>query len=81
MTHCSFVMGKTRNAPIREWTIPRLELQAAVLSARLGKMIVKELDLQVDQTFFWSDSMTSLQYIKNEPKSLPKSMKRVAPEQ
>ncbi|XP_068676335.1 uncharacterized protein [Montipora foliosa] len=26
MTHCSFVMGKTRNAPIREWTIPRLEL-------------------------------------------------------
>ena len=22
--HCSFVMGKTCNAPIREWTIPRL---------------------------------------------------------
>ena len=64
--HCSFVMGKTRNAPIREWTIPRLELQAAVLAARLSKMIVRELDLQVDQTFFWSDSMTSLQYIKNE---------------
>ena len=64
--HCPFVMGKTRNAPIREWTIPRLELQAAVLAARLSKMIVRELDLQVDQTFFWSDSMTSLQYIKNE---------------
>ncbi|XP_067030727.1 uncharacterized protein [Acropora muricata] len=68
VTHCSFVMGKTRNAPIREWTIPRLELQAAVLATRLSKMIVNELDLRVDQTFFWSDSMTSLQYIKNETK-------------
>ncbi|XP_074632738.1 uncharacterized protein LOC141891656 [Acropora palmata] len=66
VTQCSFVMGKTRNAPIREWTIPRLELQAAVLATRLSKMIVNELDLQVDQIFFWSDSMTSLQYIKNE---------------
>jgi len=87
VTHCSFVMGKTRNAPIREWTIPRLELQAAVLATRLSKMIVNELDLQVDQIFFWSDSMTSLQYIKNETKHfqtlspivLPKSMKRVLP--
>ena len=66
VTHCSFVMGKTRKAPIREWTIPRLELQAAVLPTRLSKMIVNELDLQEDQTFFWSNSMTSLQYIKNE---------------
>ena len=66
--HCSFAMGKTRNAPIREWTIPRLELQAAVLATRLSKIIVNELDLQVDQTFFWFDSMTSLQYIKNEIK-------------
>ena len=68
VTHCSFVMEKTRNVPIREWTIPRLELQAAVLAARLSKMIVKELDLQVDQTFFWSNSMTSLQYLKNGTK-------------
>ena len=63
--HCSFVMGKTCNAPIREWTIPRLELQAAVLAARQSKIILRELDLPVGQTFFWSDSMTSLQYIKN----------------
>ena len=64
--HCSFVMGKTRNAPIKEWTIPRLELQATVLAVRLSNSILKELDLQVDGTFFWSDLMTSLQYIKNQ---------------
>lgn len=68
VTHCSFVMGKTRNTPIREWTIPCLELQAAVLDMRLSKMIVNKLDLQVYQTFFWSDSMTSLLHIKNETK-------------
>ena len=62
-------MEKIRNAPASEWTIPRQELQAAVLATRLSKMMVKELDLKVGQTFFWSDSsMTSLQYIKNERK-------------
>lgn len=64
--HCSFVMGRTRNVPIKEWTILRLELQATVLAVRLSNSILKELDLQVDGTFFWSDSMTSLQYIKNQ---------------
>ena len=66
--HCSFVMGKTRNAPIKEWTIPRLELQATVLAVRLSNSILKELDLRVNEIFFWSDSMTSLQYIKNQTK-------------
>lgn len=64
--HCSFVMGKTGNAPIKERTIPRLELQATVLAVRLSNSILKELDLQVDGTFSWSGSMTSLQYIKNQ---------------
>ena len=30
--HCSFVLGKARLAPIREVTIPRLELSATVMS-------------------------------------------------
>ena len=64
--HCSFVMGKTRNAPIKDWTIPRLLLRAAVLSVRLSNSILRELDLQVDETFFWADSVPSLQYVKNQ---------------
>ena len=66
--HCSFVMGKTRNAPVKELTIPRLELQAAVLTTRLKKMILRELDLPIDKAFMWSDSKTVLQYIANQTK-------------
>ncbi len=58
--------GKCRNAPVQEWSVPRLELQAAVISSRLHKLIDKELELSITRTFFWSDSMTTLQYIKNK---------------
>jgi hypothetical protein len=64
--HCVFIMGKCRNAPVQEWSVPRLELQAAVISSRLHKLIDKELELSITRTFFWSDSMTTLQYIKNK---------------
>jgi hypothetical protein len=63
--HCAFLIGKSRNAPLRDWSIPRLELQAAVLSCRLHRLIEDELDLTISSTYFWSDSMTTLQYIKN----------------
>ncbi|XP_068692624.1 uncharacterized protein [Montipora foliosa] len=59
-------MGKTRNALIREWTIPRRQLQVVVLATRMSKTILKKLDFQVHETYFWSDPMTSLHYIKNE---------------
>ena len=32
--HCAFVMGKTRLAPLKAVTVPRLELQAATLATR-----------------------------------------------
>ncbi len=37
--HCSFVMGKCRNSPIKRPTIPRLELLAAVMAVRLSNLI------------------------------------------
>ncbi|KAK3745259.1 hypothetical protein QZH41_010889 [Actinostola sp. cb2023] len=64
--HCAFVMGKTRNAPVKEWSIPRLELQAAVLATRLNNTVCGELEEPIDETHFWSDSMTTLQYVRNK---------------
>ena len=66
--YCSFILSKSRLAPVRNktMTIPRLELQAAVLASRLKTTILSELKLKVNQVFLWSDSSTVLKYIKNE---------------
>ena len=41
---CSFIFGKSRNAPVHAPTIPRMELQSAVLAVRMDKFIQAELD-------------------------------------
>ena len=50
--HCSFVLGRARVAPIREITIPRLELSAAVVSVQLRETIQRELDMRLDRVMF-----------------------------
>ena len=63
---CSFVMGKARVAPKRVVTIPRLELQAAVLSVKVSQVIQRELQVQAVKNFFWTDSRIVMGYINNE---------------
>ena len=59
-------MGKVRNAPVKFTSIPRLELQAAVLSTRINKTLREELDLNIQSTTYWTDSEIVLHYLKNE---------------
>ncbi|XP_058803620.1 uncharacterized protein LOC131671301 [Phymastichus coffea] len=65
--YLSLVMAKTRVAPVKSTTIPRLELQAAVLGTRLAANISKELDIKINNVVFWSDSSTVLQWIHVGP--------------
>ena len=51
-----FLMGKARVTPMKFVSIPRLELTAAVLSAKCGKFIKKELQLECAHETFWTDS-------------------------
>jgi hypothetical protein len=64
--HCCFLIGKSRLAPLKAMTIPRLELSAAVVATRLNKMMTGELDMKVDESVFWTDSTCVLKYIGNE---------------
>ena len=62
---CRFIMSKSKLAPIRTVTLPRLELNAAVTGVRMYKTIIRETDLPVERAIFWTDSTLTLQYITN----------------
>ncbi|XP_011672748.2 uncharacterized protein LOC100889831 [Strongylocentrotus purpuratus] len=64
--HSSIIMAKSRLAPVKTVTIPRLELMAATLAVNMDVVIRGELDLPVKKSYFWTDSMIVLHYIKNE---------------
>ena len=49
--------SKTRVAPIKQQTIPRLELLGATISARLVCNLLKSLPCEIEPTF-WVDSTT-----------------------
>ncbi|CAC5381167.1 unnamed protein product [Mytilus coruscus] len=63
-TYCLFIMGKSRVTPLKQVTIPRLELTVATVAVRTNKMILSELEIPVQRSYFWTDSMTVLRYIK-----------------
>ena len=63
---CSLVTGKARVAPLKNMTIPRMELTGATIAVKFGKVLTRELDFNVDSTYYWTDSMTVLRYLANE---------------
>ena len=64
--HCAFVMGKSRVTPRKQITVPRLELTAAVISAKVAAILRRELDYEIEEETFWSDSTVVLGYIANK---------------
>ena len=65
-TKCAFVTGKYRNVPIKSASIPRLELQGALLAVWIDSAVRREVEFSFDKVIFWTDSMIVLNYIRNE---------------
>jgi len=64
----SFVFGKSRVAPTKHVTIPRLELTACTVGAKVGAMLKEELKIPDIKDFYLTDSNISLGYITNDVK-------------
>ena len=62
----SFVTVKTCVAPLKQLTLPHLELMAALVATRLTHFILNAIPLQDPPVFIWSESQIVLQWIKSQ---------------
>jgi hypothetical protein len=59
----SLLLGKSKVAPLKQLSTPRLELQGVVLAARLVISVRLEMNLENIPKTYWVDSQTVLQWI------------------
>ena len=65
--YTSIVMSKTRVAPLKRLTIPRLELCGALVMSQILAHCKSVLNISMDKTFAWTDSTIVLNWIQGSP--------------
>ena len=62
----TLIRGRGRLIPLNvSWSMPRYELQAAVMAAELHKDVLKALEIPISKSLLWTDSATVLSWLTN----------------
>lgn len=63
---CTIIGAKTKVSPLKPISIPRMELQGALLGARLSRSIIESHSIKFDEKFFWTDSQNVLCWLRSD---------------
>lgn len=68
-TSIHMITSKSKVAPVRKMTIPRLELWAALMAAELSQFVRTTLNMGTVEAFFWTDSIIAVYWIRRDPEA------------
>ncbi|XP_055602322.1 uncharacterized protein LOC129751072 isoform X2 [Uranotaenia lowii] len=63
---CALISAKTKVAPLKPVSMPRAELQAALMGARLSETLFNTLHLSIERKYLWTDSLTVLSWLRSD---------------
>lgn len=75
----TFLLSKARVSPLKERSLPQLELTAIWVAAKLNNYVKTTMShIKINNSYLWTDSEVALQWVKNDNSKLVYVKNRVA---